>query len=171
MKSRTKYLVVAVAAILLAVIFLFPVLINGPECTLTVDSEHAAIGSTVSIDVKISDNPGILGAKFSVVFDEGLALIDSTSGEVFSNLTYQKPSNYVSGCNFLWYGSESTKKQDGAVLTLTFEVLESAKKDSDLYIDIIFDKSDIVDEDYQSVDVNVISGKIHVPSNPSDIVE
>ena len=65
---------------------------------------------------------------FSVNYDEEtLKLVDCQNGVALSALAFQEPSRLISGCNFVWYGSETGEVMDGEMLILTFEIAESAK--------------------------------------------
>jgi hypothetical protein len=55
-----------------------------------------------------------------------MTLVKQRNGDAFEELSYQKPSKLVSGCNFLWYGTEVEEVVDGLILTLTFEISEAA---------------------------------------------
>lgn len=138
--------------------------------TLTVDGAYAMPGSTVTVNVDIAGNPGILGATLTASWDDGLTLVDSTNGVAFSELTFQAPSRYTSGCNFVWYGSTISEAIDGTVLTLTFEVSETAE-DAEVYaVEITYDSRDILDENYNEVELSVINGSVQIITyTPGDV--
>ena len=124
--------------------------------TVTVTDDN----KKVDVKVSVTDNPGILGMVFSVSYDEEtLKLIDCQNGVALSALTFQEPSRYISGCNFVWYGSETGKVIDGEMLILTFEIAENAK--SGTYpITISWDDRDIYDSNCDMVDPDVTQGAI-----------
>ena len=64
------------------------------NATISVESVSAAPGSTVQVAVSIKDNPGILGARLSIEFDDGLTLISAKSGEAFSALQMSLPGKF-----------------------------------------------------------------------------
>lgn len=77
----------------------------------------------VNVKVCVTDNPGILGMVLSVNYDEeAFKLIDCQNGMALSALAFQEPSRLISGCNFVWYGSEVGEVVDGEMLILTFEI-------------------------------------------------
>lgn len=59
--------------------------------TITVDSTTAKAGTSVTVDVSVKDNPGILGMTLNVKYDDGLTLTTGQSGDAFSALTMTKP--------------------------------------------------------------------------------
>ena len=82
----------------------------------------------VEVKVSVTNNPGILGMVFSVNYDEDtLKLIECQNGAALSALAFQEPSKLVSGCNFVWYGSEIGEGVDGEMLILTFEIVQNAE--------------------------------------------
>ena len=60
--------------IVFSVIIPMPVLAAGNPA-ITISSVTDTPGSTVNVELKIKDNPGILGAELAITFDEGLTLI------------------------------------------------------------------------------------------------
>ena len=113
-------------------------------------------------DVKISvlNNPGILGMVFSVNYDEtALKLVDCQNGEALSALAFQEPSRYVSGCNFVWYGSKTGEVTDGEMLILTFEIAQDAKPGS-YPISVTWDDRTIYDSNSDMLEPDVIPGAI-----------
>lgn len=164
---------IATLLTLVLVFSCFPVIAfaaDNPKATLTVPYIYTTPGSTVSVDIEIEGNPGILGAALSVSWSEGLTLVDCANGSAFSELTFQAPSRYISGCNFVWYGSSITEAVDGAILTLTFEVTESAA-DADSYaIEVSYDSRDVLDENYNTVDLTVVNGGVRIVTyKPGDV--
>lgn len=141
-----------------------------PTATLTVSDIYTTPGSTVTIDVMIEDNPGILGATLKLSWNDGLILIGCENGTAFSELTFQKPSRYQNGCNFVWYGSSIAEAADGIILSLTFVVEENAT-DADIYdINITYGSGDVVDENYAPVDLTVKNGSIRIVTyTPGDV--
>ena len=137
---------------------------------LTVADVYATPGSTVTVDVEIEGNPGILGATLSVSWAEGLTLVDSANGSAFSELTFQAPSRYTNGCNFVWYGSAISEAVDGTVLTLSFEVAETATDADSFAIEITYDSRDILDENYNAVELAVTNGSVRIVTyTPGDV--
>lgn len=114
------------------------------------------------IKVSVANNPGILGMLISLEYDEtALKLVDCQTGSALSALTFQKPSKYSSGCNFVWYGSEAGEVTDGEMLTLTFEIADHGK--SGTYpITISWNDRDIYDSNCDMLNPDVVQGAIVV---------
>lgn len=105
--------------------------------TFAVEDAWASDNSTVEVYISVTNNPGLLGATLTVAWPEELTLVAAKSAEVFEDLTYQKPSNFVNtGTNFVWYGTSVENVKDGTVLVLTFHVAEGVAEDSKLLITV-----------------------------------
>ncbi len=117
---------------------------------------------TVEVKVSVTNNPGILGMVFSVNYDDGaLKLIDCQNGVALSALAFQEPSRLVSGCNFVWYGSETGEVMDGEMLILTFEIADDTSPGT-YPITISWDDRGIYDSNSDIVDPDVTQGAIIV---------
>lgn len=118
---------------------------------ISVESKNAVPGGKVSIDVKIKNNPGILGATLQISYDEGLTLTEVAGGDAFSYLTLTKPSKLNSNCKFIWDGQDCKEEdiKDGTILTLTFEVSKDVQTKKPLNV-----KAEIADGDFYDNNIN-----------------
>ena len=116
----------------------------------------------VEVKVSVTNNPGILGMVFSVNYDEEvLKLIDCQNGVALSALVFQEPSRLISGCNFVWYGSETGEVVDGEMLILTFKIAQNVE--SGTYpVSISWNDNAIYDSNSDMVDPDVTQGAIIV---------
>ena len=133
---------------------------------LLVGKADAAAGDkNVTIRISVQDNPGILGMRFSVSYDESvLTLTGASNGEAVRRvLTLTKAKTLHSGCNFVWDGIEigAADIQDGAVLELQFQVSDSAAAGK-YPITIRYSSGDIVDNDLQSLSPQIQNGYISI---------
>ena len=131
------------------------------EPTFVVSNVTAGAGDTVEVTVNVEKNPGILGMVISVAFDESaLTLTGSENGEALSALTYQEPSKYESGSNYVWYGNKTGDIKDGSALKLTFTVAENA---SGTYpITVTYEDGSIYDAGYNPITLATVNGSITV---------
>lgn len=122
--------------------------------------ENVLPESTVTVDISIKDNPGILGAILKLEYDSKLTLKAIKAGDAFSSLTLTKPGILVSGCKFVWDGQELSQDdiKDGVILSLTFNVSETAEAGDELPISVSFE--DAMDKDLNAVEIAVTNGKI-----------
>ena len=133
------------------------------EPTILVESVSAGAGETnVEVKLVFLNNPGILGTKLTVSYDESvLTLKDAINGESLSSLTYTKPSRYKDDCNFMWFGSECGETADAVMLTLVFDISESAAN-GDYTIEVISSLNDTYDSNRNQLAIDVINGCIIV---------
>lgn len=114
----------------------------------------------IKVVARIKNNPGILGAKFNVDYDDKkLDLIRVDNGQAFKNvLTLTKPKVFDAGCSLLWDGTSIKDKdiKDGSIAVLYFNV----KKEGECNVTLSYKDGDIVDNNLDNVFVSIISGKI-----------
>ena len=121
-------------AILISIIMMlnfvsFQALANPKETTeISVISAVATAGSNVDVEVKIQNNPGVLGAIVRITYDEELTLLNAVNGSAFSALDMTKPGMFQSPCQFTWdsVDIDTLGIKDGTILQLTFKVPENA---------------------------------------------
>ena len=176
MKTLKQYL-----AILLAVLMFFSTssleafaieTTKNAVATITVENKTASPGDTVTVDVSIKDNPGILGAVLKLTYDKSLTLIKGENGDAFSYLTMTKPGKFVSPCKFAWDGQECSKDdcKDGIILKLTFKVAEDAQAGKELKISLSAEGEKIYDNNLETLNVTTKAGGITVKDyDPGDV--
>ena len=133
---------------------------------LSVESVKASAGDKlVTVRISVKDNPGILGMRFSVSYDESvLTLTGALNGDAVSRiLTLTKAKTLCSGCNFVWDGIEIDTEdvKDGTVLELQFRVSDSAVA-GNYPITIRYNSGDIVDNDLQKLSPYIQNGYISI---------
>ncbi len=128
-----------------------------------IESTYCTVGKEVEVDVCISENPGIAGAKFCVSFDENLTLIGANEKNgVFEALDYTAPNALGNGCPFNWDSLDAEAKGDGKIITLKFAVADDITPGDQLHIDLSYDYGDIYDVDLNSIAVTTIGGTLDV---------
>lgn len=138
-------------------------LTEGSDPHFVISEVQASVGEQqVTVTVDLKNNPGIIGMTLKLEYDDtALTLVGHSKGSALSALTLVKPSNYTSGCNFVWYGSETGNIVDGTVLTLTFNVSADAARGIHS-IRLICAKDEIFDGEYNPINPAVINGFIQV---------
>ena len=172
MKSKRIISMVISLIMLLSLAMPLSVWADEYDPTITIKSVAATPSETVDVDVTIEKNPGILGATLQFTYDEGLTLVNATSGDAFAALTMTRPGKYDSPCRFTWDGQELSAGdiKDGTIITLKFIVDENAEFGKDYHIDISYDNQDIVNANLDPVNVNIVNGTISVvDAMPGDL--
>lgn len=139
---------------------------------LSVETKNAVPGSTVVMEVKIKDNPGVLGMVLRVDYNAKLQLTDAKSGEAFAPLVMTKPGKYTSSSKFTWDGQELKEEdiRDGIILVLTFRVSDEAKEGEKLNINIYCENA--VNSDLNDLNIITENGYINVLDyTPGDLNE
>lgn len=136
--------------------------VDSTVATIAVNDATATPGGTVTVDVTIQNNPGILGATLQISYDDGLTLTGVTAGEAFSYLTMTKPGRFASPCNFVWDGQECSPEdvKDGVILSLTFDVASDIADGTELGVRVSIPNGDVVDNDLNPVEVKTSNGVV-----------
>lgn len=132
------------------------------EPTIIVDNATASAGDTVTVTVRIVNNPGVAGAVLRLSYDSNLTLTGAASGEAFSYLQYTRPGQYSNPCNFSWDSESGMATDDGTILTLTFRVSDSVSSGDKLNVNISYTHGDIYDENLDDVDLDIINSHITI---------
>ena len=73
------------------------------NATIKVESEYAVAGDTVTLNVSIQDNPGILGMTLEINYDEtAMELITVENGDSLPGMTFTTPKDLSDGCKLPW---------------------------------------------------------------------
>ena len=132
-----------------------------PVAVMDIDNIVAKSGSTVSVDINIRNNPGIIGAALTIEFDYALTLVSASAGSAWSSLNITYPGVYENYCTFVWDGT-SDDTSNGTVITLTFELPEDAYSGSVYSIYAYYDDGDIINSDLDPVEIEINYGSISV---------
>lgn len=172
---KGKKILSIILSLAMIIAFFSPVKIQAAEsaATLTVEDVTAVSGDTVEVKASIANNPGIMGAVIKVEYDDGLELIDSKSGDVFSGMSMTKPGKYTSSCKFVWDAMDmsSDSIKDGEALILTFKVSDTAEVGTELNIKLSYTDGDVIDSNLNPVNLKIKNGKVIVVDDitPGDV--
>lgn len=130
---------------------------------LTASTETAARGSTATVKVDLSGNPGIWGLKLKVIYDhEALKLTSVTNGSIFDQkeVTYspdQDPFVYLA-----YYEKIQNGKGNGRMASLNFKVLSQTVGST---YPITLDVIQVIDVDGKDVALETQDGSVTVVSS------
>ncbi len=159
-----------VLAMVLAVFMLVSVLCVGTAATVSadeaaaafvVDGASASAGETVSVAVRIQNNPGIVGLRVAVGYDASVltptAMVEQDlTGVSFGPLT-------ANPLSILWVDAiHPNVTDDCAVALLTFQVAEDAAAGTYPLTLSIVDENDMFDEQMNVIAFDTIDGAITV---------
>ncbi len=119
---------------LLLFVFTFIPVGAANEVTFTLSKEYAKAGEDVSVTLSISDNPGIAGMAFTLIYDD--EILEYTGYDsMASEFTWTVGTRFVGV-------SQSDTNYEGALLKLNFKVMSDAQPgDSEVTIQI--DEGDV----------------------------
>ena len=133
-----------------------------------IESKTAKPGETVEIHISIENNTGLIAAKLELNYDtDRIKLMKAEDkgllqGATFSQNVEKYP--YI----MLWNSASSKNFTDnGALVTLTFEVLETAAS-GEAFIDLAYEQENVYDVDLNDVSLQIKRGGIMV-DNPENI--
>ncbi len=115
---------------------------------------------TSTVNIHIVKNPGIAGAKITISFDSMLILSKAESGDAFSSLQFTKPGRLSNPCNFTWDSESGMAKNDGIILSLTFDIPADAKRNNKYAVSCTYQSGDIYDEALNDVTLDIVNGFI-----------
>ena len=135
--------------------------VTGPA--LILNGATASAGATdVVVTVSVKNNPGIMGAIFSISYDDSvLTLTNATNGVTAKGVSYTEPSRYKDPTMFIWDALDLTWTEDGVILNLTFSV-DSAAQAGNYPITLNYAPNDMRGEDGVSLDFAVVNTAIEV---------
>lgn len=174
---RIKRIIIFLTVVLLFFILSTTSFAADKTAILTVDSVKASPGDSLEVRINLKNNPGIISANINVAFDEGLTLIGATNGNTFpKSMSFIPPKQLstvgkITGhCNFAWQGVDIADKdiKDGVILTLYFEITESARQGDVYEITVTSKNSDIVDKNLQCVKLRSSQGKVSINEDVSN---
>ncbi|MCH5198310.1 MAG: bacterial Ig-like domain-containing protein [Oscillospiraceae bacterium] len=135
--------------------------------TISSESQKAFPGTTVSVNIRILNNPGIMGMVAKLFFDDGLELLDAyLDGDSYDpedpateGFTLQKPNKLLSGQKFEWDAADNNTS-DGILLTLVFNVPEDAEIGTVYNIGLSFEDDGIINKSGKAFSPVLIGGTI-----------
>lgn len=137
--------------------------------TLTISNVTSYPGRTFEVEIDISNNPGIASLGFYINYDSNaMSLIDVECGDVFQpSELYEGNINSIP-YSVLFISNYYDRYENGNLLTLTFELTESAEKGENYNISVSSLEACNISEQYFSL--SAVSGSVHVPDyTPGDV--
>lgn len=129
------------------------------DTVISADTVTVAPGQQVEVPIRLTGNPGIVGACLSVQYDKELILTGIESGTALPSLTMTKPGNYSANpIRILWDGTDADNT-DGVMAILRFT---APPQPGDYVITLSYISGDIIDNDLNPISASLIPGKITV---------
>lgn len=134
-----------------------------PPTVLTVKGATVKAGDkAVTVTVDISGNPGILGMDFDIYYDDAvMTLVNAESAIDDPGSFFTPPAYYRNPTSFLWDFQDAGWAADGTILTLTFDISETAPA-GEYEVKIMYSYGNIFNAAAEPIDVKVTGATIHV---------
>ena len=132
------------------------------EFIARVETKDANPGDTVELTVNLENNPGIVGLIFVLNFDtEALKLVDVVDHGLVDDPTFG-PSYDTVPYKMVWASASPVNlTEDGTLVTLTFEVLPTAKAGMSK-VTLSYKADNVFDVDLENVYVKVVNGGVNI---------
>lgn len=122
---------------------------DGTACVFANDSE-ALRGETISVPIKISNNPGIMGYRLTFVYDESAVTpVSAVSGEGFSG-NFDNSIGIKSNIFDVVWSNSSNNTTNGNIIVLTFKIKETASLGKST-VAISYTQEDTFNEEWNNV--------------------
>ena len=137
-----------------------PVPSDAPQ--IVVGSKTTMAGNTVTVDVSLKNNPGIISMMLHLAYDDALTLVSIGDTGLMPGRVHGDVTDIL-----FWDNGTSSENitVDGVIATLTFKVDEDAEPgEYGIRLTYNNDDDDIINLDFDPVEFAVINGKIKVSS-------
>lgn len=134
----------------------------------TVDTVTAAPGQTVTVAVRIKNNPGIVSAKVKLAYDTTLLKAESIEAGEFESISFGPLTGSALVMNFM-DSIHPNNTTNGVLANVTFTLSATAPA-GEIPLTLTYNANDVFNADFENVFFEIASGKIVVPSyEPGDI--
>jgi uncharacterized protein YjdB len=130
--------------------------------TFKVSDARAVAGKQVKVNVSVENNPGIAGMVLKFDYNtEAMTLVDYETGDDFGATTnFDDPNRNDPSLFFAWV-KDSNYEAEGTILTLIFEVSETAEL-GDYVVEVSCPDDIVTNEELEVLGYNTVSGKVTV---------
>ena len=131
---------------------------------VTVETKNAIAGSTINLDVKVSNNPGFAAISLDIDYDKtNLTLKGFTYNESLLSGASTTPfsASASTPCLYVVNGSQNITG-DLTLATLTFIVNETAKNNTSAYVNLIYDPENIYNINEQNITCSITNGAVNI---------
>lgn len=139
------------------------------EPQIIVESQKAAAGDTVTVEVAIKNNPGVASLKLKVSYGDILTLTDISYNDTIGGMS-QQPQAMSSPVTLNWFNGTADSTGDWVFATLTFTVSDAAQAGATADITVTYNADDVYNIADQNVSFAVVNGTVEIANHlPGDI--
>ena len=132
------------------------------SASIEISSAEAMPGETITVDVKISDNPGLASLVLKLSYDQSLLTLTNVAYHTGMGGQTVPPASLTSPVTLYWVNGFANYTGNGIFATLTFKVSENATDGATADITASYKPDDVFNIEDKSVGLNITSGKITV---------
>lgn len=141
------------------------VLSDKDPAIITVGSKSASIGGNFSLNIDISNNPGIIATRLMISYDNSKLILNSVSdGGLFGRETMMAGNDITEiPYTVIWEDGLSTTNysENGTILTLNFTVSDNAPIGT-TPITVTYDSGSTFDCELEPVEFSIVNGTIEI---------
>ena len=166
-KFRTRIFSLITAILFLLVPLHFPIVAEEGTADLVLVSSSGKPGDIVTVNLVLSNNPGVAYLKISIDYDSSLSIISATDKEILHGMFTTSKTTDVKPYVLQWMGADSSSK-NGAIAEIKFKIADQAEYGAK-QISITVNES--YDELFNDVKFNVTNNSINIKHEhiPGDI--
>lgn len=167
MRNRKWYRELIVMLLLLV---MCPVIASAATNGKIVASEvYGKAGDTVTVDIRLEDNPGIISAAVEVYYDSSkLDLISVDNKKMMPESSFSKNYDSYPYCaSWTDAYSSDNMSEDGVLMTMTFKILEDAKSGA-APIEVKFDPANMFNCDMQTQAFTSVDGAVIISASENE---
>ena len=163
-----KKIFVMLLSLVIMLLMCCPAFAANNQPTISVGNVSGEVGDTVSVDISVSNNPGIIALKLKLQYDtEYLSLKSVQDAGLMGSKNYTFGNNITAVPFVLWWEdglSSENYTADGTLATLTFEIISSPANNK-AEISISLDSGSTFNYDLDDVAFDTKSGFVTIGSD------
>lgn len=171
MKTVVKRLISLALAILLIVTSMPVVALASTEPTISINDFIGVPGHSVTVNINIENNPGILVAILSLVYDNTAMTLTNVELDQTFGGQYTPSPDLQSPVALMWESSELADNiSNGTMFKLTFEISENAQVGETYDVIVNYNDGDVTNMDEEDVNFHIDNATVNIVNGkPGDI--
>lgn len=155
-----RYLTLMLVCVMLLGTLSFGSAMAVSDPTFSVTDAQSEQGSEFSVDINISNNPGIIALGLQVEYDSSILELKEANSKDFTGTTFGPTS--ANPFTLTWDGSlDPNNTTNGAIAQLTFVVKDNATV-GDTEITITYNPENVFNQDFENVYFQTVAGTVTV---------
>ena len=159
--------------IMLLLLLMCPVIASAATSGKIVASEvHGKAGDTVTVDIRLENNPGIISAAVEVYYDTSkLDLISVENKKMMPESSFSKNYDSYPYCaSWTDAYSSDNMSEDGVLMTMTFKILDDAKVGT-APIEVKFDPANMFNCNIQTQAFTAVDGAVIISAPENETTD